>query len=472
MSAELEGEVRIQVTRELVSRWLGLFKSLSLYSWEHGGVEECARRVMRAVQEASVGGSGVDIAVRGDSLYIDGARLRPGGPSSLAYRSLVRLLTNARVSSVFVDVETVPRDLQLFGHLVLSVSERRLTAEEMRRELAVRGAAGISVTPMADEEEIPQDLEQRAFQRRVYTTSIGVLKSVFNEARARDRVNLRRVKRVVQQLMESFEHDAAYMLNLTAVKNYDEYTFNHSVNVGTLAIALGRAVGLSRRQLYVVGQAGMLHDLGKLCIPKLILNKPGRLTPEEREIVRSHPTEGFLMISKKQGVSAETIGVALGAYEHHMTVDGGGYPDPSVKRPLGALSRILAIVDRYDAMTSARVYRSAPISPHKALSILYHSHRQEVDQTLLRYFMNMLGCYPLGSAVRLSDDSVAVVVGSGAAPGLLHFPRVRLVLDRDGRPAPEAEVDLSERAKDPDGLRIVEALDGSAYGIDAIEYLL
>jgi HD-GYP domain-containing protein (c-di-GMP phosphodiesterase class II) len=273
-------------------------------------------------------------------------------------------------------------------------------------------------------------------------------------------------------MIDAIESDPSYMLTLTSVKNYDEYTFNHSVNVGVLAIALGRAVGLSRRELYVVGQAGLLHDLGKLCVPTEVLNKPGRLTPRERELVQAHPVEGFFSIATRIGVTSDTIAVALGAYEHHLNLDGSGYPSAASSREMGLLSRIVAIVDRYDAMTSARVYRSAPIPPPKALSILYHSQRAHVDQALLRYFMNMVSYYPLGTAVRLSDNSVGIVVGAASQDVLRHFPVVKIVLDAYGQAASGETIDLAANLKGPDLLHVVESLNAADYGIEAMDYIL
>jgi HD-GYP domain-containing protein (c-di-GMP phosphodiesterase class II) len=336
----------------------------------------------------------------------------------------------------------------------------------------VRGATQVEVILAGEETEDPADATPQELQRRIYLRSIGVLKGVFHEMRRKDRFSTRRVKRVVQEMIEKLELDPGYMLNLTSVKNYDEYTFNHSVNVGVLAIALGRSVGLSRRQLYVVGQAGMLHDIGKLCVPNEILNKPGALAPEERQRMQSHPVEGFLSIASKQGVSADTIAVTLAAYEHHLNPDGSGYPPPAAARSVGLLSRLVAIVDRYDAMTSARVYRSQPIPPPRALAMMYQAHAGAVDRTLLAYFMNMLGTYPIGTTVRLSDSSVGVVVSAADDPELWHLPSVRIVVDADGVQVDGDVVDLGADAKGSDSLRVVETLNAADYGIQTGDLIL
>jgi HD-GYP domain-containing protein (c-di-GMP phosphodiesterase class II) len=273
-------------------------------------------------------------------------------------------------------------------------------------------------------------------------------------------------------MIESLNFNPENLLNLTNLKNYDEYTFNHSVNVSVLGIALGRHIGLTRQQVYLIGQAGMLHDLGKLSVPKQILNKAGRLTPEERKAIKLHSIDGFLTAATQLGVSDVSIDIALASYEHHMNIDGTGYPTVPAAGAMGLFSRIVSIVDRYDAMTSSRVYRKQPIPPHKALAIMFHSQQSQHDKGILRYFMNMMGIFPLGTVVRLSDDSLGVVVGCPREPKLRHFPIVKLILEADGGTASAEKLDLSATAKDPEPMRVEEIVDASECGIEVMDYIL
>ncbi|MBW2415549.1 MAG: HD domain-containing protein [Deltaproteobacteria bacterium] len=470
-STESDGRT-ITLGRLLIARWMAVFKALGLYEWQHSGVRAAADRVLEVVALLDESGGEVQLAVRGDSIFVNSIRIREGGFSAVSYQSLERLLNLCDINTISMDAETPPNEIQVLAYLLRRITEGGSTADELARELEVRGVTSLVVTFAKGEKPQADMLEGKELQKRVYLGSIGVLKSVFHEAREKDRINSRRVKRVVQQLIESMETDPGYMLNLTSVKNYDEYTFNHSVNVSVLAVALARAVGLSRRQLCIVGQAGMLHDLGKLCIPKHVLNKKGRLTPDERLQVQTHPVEGFLSVASKQGVASDSIGVALGAYEHHLNIDGSGYPKVASARAIGLSSRILAIVDRYDAMTSARIYRTTPMAPPKALSILHQSQRTQTDQSLLRYFMNMLGCFPLGTVVRLSSGCIAIVVGRSTRDDVPHMPVVKLVLDEMGRPAPDDTIDLVSTLKDGEPLTVLEVLDAAEYGIEVLDYIL
>ena len=460
----------LQTRRELISHWMGLLRSVRLYDLGNETVTSLAGRILACTRRLVAGGAELEFLVRQDSIFIGGERVRESTVASSAYHAFVDLLSRAGLAAFRLDAETAPRELASFAQLLAEVGAGERAREELASELSVRGISRVEVL-LADDTALlsPRSLDREQITKRVYLRSIGVVKGVFHSMSRDGRVNARMVKRAVQQMVETVDSD--YLLNLTSLKNYDEYTFNHSVNVSVLAIALGRRVGLSRHQLYVLGQAGMLHDLGKLCVPREVLNKPGKLTPEERAVIESHPIEGFLAIASSLGVADETIPVALAAFQHHVNLDGTGYPQLVGDPSLGLLSRIVAVVDRYDAMTSARVYRKQPIPPWKALAIMYHRHAGHYDGALLRTFMNLLGAFPLGTAVELSDGCIAVVVGGNPEPRLRHLPMVRVLLDAGGQPANEV-VDLAAHAKDAEPLAVRQVVDPDAYGIEIMDYLL
>ena len=459
----------VQLGRDLISYWMGLMRALRLYERGNETLENVTGRILAAARELMAGEPGLEIRVRQDAIFLAGERLREGAVASSGYQGFVDLLRRSGVVRFELGEEATPEEVERFARLLAQVATGERRREELAPELSVQGITSIDVGLEDDREEGFQRFDNAEMARRVYLRSIGVIKSVFHHMRRDGRINARMVKRAVQQMIESVDH--GYMLDLTSLKNYDEYTFNHSVNVSVLAIALGRAVGLSRRQQYIVGQAGMLHDLGKLCCAKTILNKAGRLTPEERRAIQSHPVDGFISVATRLGVSDETIPVALAAFQHHANLDGSGYPAAATQGPISFLSRIVAIVDRYDAMTSERVYRKEAIPPAKALAILYR-HSAQLDPALFSSFLNLMGMFPLGTTVRLTDGSIAIVVEGNDDVQLRHLPKVRLVLDPEGCPAEGAVVDLSATAKDPEPITIAETVDPSAYGIELMDYLL
>jgi HD-GYP domain-containing protein (c-di-GMP phosphodiesterase class II) len=457
--------------RDLIVRLAALLKVTCLYDADNAALRSVSCDLRASVEALVDEGGECEIAIHEDALFVGGRRIRESLVASSSYQRVVDLLRAAHVGVLSIEPDADPRHLEAFARLVLEVGRGVREPGELPVELGVRGLTGIAISAARDRQG-PVRLNADQVAKRVYLRSISVVKTVFHEQRSRDRVSARRVKRVVQEMIESLDANPGYLLNLASLKNYDEYTFNHSVNVSVMAIALGRHVGLSRRQLYAIGQAGMLHDLGKLCIPKEILNKPGRLSPEEREIVNAHPVDGFISIATQLGVSSDSIPVALASYEHHVNEDGSGYPAAASARPKGLLSRIVSIVDRYDAMTSARVYRGHSIPPPRTLAIMYHRQRGHHDRLLLRYFMNLVGHYPLGTLVLLTDGSLGVVVEGAADPLLRRLPVVRVVTDQDGRRIPPVTVDLAAKAKESEPLGIAQVVDAAENGIDVMEYLI
>ncbi len=469
-----ESDARLlDAARDVVVRLTALLRACGLYVGENAALRAAAEALRGAIVTALDGGIEFELTVRGDSIYVGGLRLRESIVASTAYQRVVEMLRGATIATLRVDEGVTAGELELLARLISEAAHGKRRAEDITAELALRGAGAIAVDTEQVIAETPRELDPQLVAKRIYLRSIAVVKNVFHALRQGDRLAARRVKRVVQEMIESLEGNSGYLLNLTSLKNYDEYTFNHSVNTSVLAVALGRHVGLERRQLYALGQAGMLHDLGKLCLPLEILNKPTRLTPAERAVVELHPADGFLSIADQMGVVGDTLDVALAAYEHHVTESGKGYPPRSDARRKRLLSRIVSIVDCYDAMTSARVYRDAPITPPETLAQMFQGGRGDFDPMLLRCFMNLMGVYPIGTAVLLSDGCIGLVVAGQNDPELRHLPLVRVMVDADGRRlGSTSTVDLAATAKETDPLVISHVVNGARFGLSTLDAVL
>jgi HD-GYP domain-containing protein (c-di-GMP phosphodiesterase class II) len=458
--------------RDLVLRLAALGKSVGLYDANNAALRAVSEALRETVVDALDGGVELEITIQADSIFVAGLRVRESLVASTLYQRIIDLFRRCEICRVSIDESVTARELEEFVRLLIDVSSGRRRAADLETELSIRSLDNIAIGLGTVEALEDESLDAELIAKRVYLRSIGVVKTMFHDVQARDRVAARRVKRAVQEMIESIDSSPGYLMNLASLKNYDEYTFNHSVNVSVFAVALGRQVGLSRRLLYAVGQAGMLHDLGKLCIPKAVLNKPGALSAEERSVIEEHPVDGFLSIASHMGVSEETVPVAMAAYEHHVREGQVGYPSCAVHRPKGLLSKIVSIVDCYDAMTSARVYRGYPISPPDTLAMMYEEGRGAYDPALLRYFMNLMGCYPVGTVVLLADGSLAIVVAPAIDQALMRLPVVKVISDDAGHLVPPRVVDLAATAKDDEPLSVSQVLNAAEQCIDASKYLL
>ncbi len=465
-----EERQRLEQGREQIVLWSALLKAVHLYEPGNNSLVSVCERIRETSSALLQTDDEVEISSRRESIFVNGLRIRESAVAAEGYQRLIRILRGAHVGAFTIMDEVTDGELELFARLLEEAAGVGDPAA-LGRELLVRGVAHVKIQPVANVEDLSEELTAEQVARRAYLRAIDVVKTVFLELRSADRISGRRVKRAVVGMIDSLESNPASLMKLTSLKNYDEYTFNHSVNVSVLAIGLGQRIGLNRQQLYTLGQAGMLHDIGKLSIPKEILNKPGRLVPEERQVIELHPVQGFLSIAGKLGISADTHDVAIAALEHHLNSDGTGYPKVRAGRPKNLLSRIISIVDRYDAMTTDRIYRVA-LPPQKALAIMFNSQRGHHDETLLKYFMNLIGYYPLGTTVRLSDGSIGIVTGGSGKPELRMLPIVQIILDPGGNAAGGHTIDLTTEAHGQHPLGVAETVDAKAYGIEIMDYIL
>ena len=230
---------------------------------------------------------------------------------------------------------------------------------------------------------------------------------LFAEVRLGHAVQVDEVAPMVDEIAACIERDRSAILNVTRLKNKDEYTYLHSVAVCALMINLARQVGLPEHEVQQAGIAGLLHDVGKMSTPREVLEKPGRLDPEERRIIEDHPSAGYRMLKGGVGLGEIVLDVCL---HHHERIDGRGYPEGLSQEQLSVHARMSAICDVYDALTSHRPYK-LPWSPSEALAKMM-SWQGHFDQRLLRAFVASIGIFPLGGLVRLHSNRLAVVVGS------------------------------------------------------------
>ena len=302
----------------------------------------------------------------------------------------------------------------------------------------------------------------------VYREAVGSAKRILTEARLGKIPSLAEAQSAVSELVDGVLQDQNAMLALTLIKSYDEYLFNHSVNVSVLCIALGRALDLDAETIRELGLGALLHDIGKVHWPESLYQKPRGLSDEEWALVQRHPLDGAGIVEKMGAASSTAMEVIL---EHHLRYDRKGYPIVDSDKEPGFFGMIAQLADAYDAITTARIYQNA-FEPCKAMARLQSLAGTVFDPKLLEVFIRMVGIYPVGSLVRLSTGEMALVVK--ANPTDSSRPFVRLLFDRSGRRlADEQGVDLTEREPGTGQFRrtIIMAVDPASKNFDVAEYL-
>lgn len=248
--------------------------------------------------------------------------------------------------------------------------------------------------------------EEVARARQLQAKSKAAVTSMFQEARMGNAINIAEAAPLVDEINQSISRNPEAFLNISRLKTKDDYTYMHSVAVCGLMIALGKQMGLSHADLKDAGMAGLLHDVGKMMIPEEVLNKPGKLSDEEFEIVKNHPRRGWEVLNISEGANLVAMDVVL---HHHERVDGTGYPEKISGEALTLFARMGAVCDVYDALTSNRCYKNG-WEPSEALRKMAEWRNGHFDERVFHAFVKTIGIYPTGTLVKLKSGRLAVVI--------------------------------------------------------------
>ncbi len=221
--------------------------------------------------------------------------------------------------------------------------------------------------------------------------------------------NLRKLKRFTQKAVRLIIEDESILMGLTTIKNYDEYTFNHSVNAAIYSLGIGRRLGFTKGTMMELGMAALLHDVGKAKIPREILNKPSHLDEDEWDVMRKNPVLGAEIALGLKQLSEISPRIAIGIFDHQLKNDFSGYPRLFRKKKISLFGRIIKIANAYDAMTTPKNYKLIPYTPGQALAVMLKDQGIDFDPILLKIFIGLVGIYPIGSLLLLDTREVGIV---------------------------------------------------------------
>jgi len=286
--------------------------------------------------------------------------------------------------------------------------------------------------------------------------------------------NVKKIKRVVQGIVDQILNEETSLIGLTTIRDYDEYTFTHSVNVCIFSVALGKRLGFNKLQLYDLGLAALFHDIGKSRVPSEIINKAEGLNEDEWRLIASHPWMGALALFQLRGQQDLPYRAMVVAHEHHMKLDMTGYPRPIRPRSLSMFSKIVAVADGFDAATSRRSYQTTPLTPAQVLQEMRDNPRRGMDPVVVKAFINLTGIYPVGTLVVLDTFELGIVHAVNSIPEMLSRPIVRVISDTQGNLLhPGTLVDLAEQLEDGMYRRtIIKTENPDRYGIRVGDYFL
>ena len=442
---------RARLADDLLRRLAAAIRGAQLYSPGHPLVTRSVTSLLETLATAHQYTPSVTIGIVGEDLVVGDIPIRDAASTM---GELMRRVQQAGIERIVID-----RGVQ-------SDEIVRLVEAVSRSELGDQTAAlsrlpHIRVGRLQVDEQTDAGVGDIATFRKLYGDAVKVAETLWESTGVEGIPDADAARGMVDSLAQAVAQNRTALLALTALKNYDNYTFTHMVNVSILTMGQARGVGIDGSLLREFGLAALMHDIGKVKTPNEILNKPDKLTEQEYEILKKHTVDGAQILRKTPEMP--TLAPVV-AFEHHLRADGTGYP--SAQRPqLNLATTLCGIADVYDAMRSQRVYQPA-FPTDRILAVLQRNDGKQFDQNLVRRFVQLVGIYPVGNIVRLYNGEIAVVMKAHAPDP--YRPCVRILMTADEMPlANPIEVNLWEMAEEQDNA-IQAPLDPAEYGIDPL----
>lgn len=430
-------------------------------------------RVLYSLLEALLQESGeVSLLLRQSTLFFNGSKVRFAFNNYDLFRFLSEEMKKRGVGQLSFMPGLTEDELRGFLALLSQKPSRSGdTAAAFGAHLTAARVLHVYVEPPAIYEDLRGGERETL---KLFFMGISHLKEVFAKFRRGETLPINLTRRLMHSLFNHIVNNEAFALGLTSIKNFDDYTLNHSMNVCILAVALGRRLGLDKNELTDLGISAFFHDYGKMEIPREILDKPGKLEKSEWAVMETHPQLGAEKLMRLKETSALPVGAINVAMEHHIKEDLNGYPILHKKKDISLYSKIVKVCDVYDALTTPRPYRDHTFRADEALATMVTEAGVDFDPIIIKVFAQMLGLYPVGTLVRLDTGELAIVFEPNSEPALSNRPRVRLITDPGGQKVGGEVVDLAET--DPETGKhprsIVRALDPHKLGIRVADYFL
>ena len=446
---------RFQLADELLRRFAASLRSAQLYSPGHPIIGRNLESLSAAFQMLHSLQPTATIGLVGEEVIVDDmpmAKADTLGP-------FVRRLQQSGIERITVDRGVTVDEITEFLAAIMAVDTRE-------GDLADRFPAmpHIRVGRVSVEQRVEGSLTDMATIKRLYNDAVSVAGNVWESAQTEGRPDPTVARSMIDGLAQAVAQNRTALLALTTLKNYDNYTFTHMVNVSILTMGQARGLGIDGPLLREFGLAALMHDIGKVRTPLEVLNKPDKLTDDEFAIMKRHVVDGAEILRMTPDVPALAPVVA---FEHHLRIDGSGYPAGVSRSSLNIGTMLCSIADVYDAMRSQRRYQQA-FPTDRILAVMKRNDGTQFDQHLVRRFVQLIGIYPVGNLVRLNTGEVAVVMTVYAPDP--YRPHVRVLIDRDGKRL-ELPVELNLWETDDDPRRpasVVAPLDPADYQLDPL----
>jgi HD-GYP domain-containing protein (c-di-GMP phosphodiesterase class II) len=477
-SVEAGGDAYIRrAGKGLILALYAALRAIRLYPLENAAVQNAAEELTTLTKEMLEHEHELEMRVSGEFVFINSVRLRLDLDNYASFSHLLSVFRAAGIGSLQLHRTPTLKEWQRFLAFLNVPSNdqpadrfEQLSAKLQQQELEVFEIG----EPMAQQVNEQDREKSKEVAKKTYAQSVAVTKDLMTSVRLGRSPNIKKIKRIVQGIVDQILNEETSLIGLTTIRDYDEYTFTHSVNVCIFSVALGKRLGLGKIQLYDLGMAALFHDIGKSRVPSEILNKSGGLTDDEWRLIAAHPWLGALALFQLRGQQELPYRAMIVAHEHHMKIDLSGYPRPVRERSLSMFSKIVAVADGFDAATSRRSYQTTPLTPAQVMMEMRDNPRRGMDPVVVKAFINLTGIYPVGTLVILDTFELGIVHAANPIPEMLSRPIVRIISDEQGNLLnPGTLHDLAEQSAEGVFLRtIIKTENPERYGIRVGDYFI
>ncbi len=477
-SVEVGGDAYIRRSgKTLILAVYAALRAIRLYPLENAAVQNAVAELTQLADDLIGHEHEVEMRVSGEFVFINTVRLRLDLDNYASFSHLLSVFRAVGIGSLQLHHAPSAKEWQRFLALLSSPSTEPPAArfEQLSGKLTQQELTVFEIgEPMAQPADEHEREKSKEVAKKTYAQSVAVTRDLMTSVRMGRSPNIKKIKRVVQGIVDQILNEETSLIGLTTIRDYDEYTFTHSVNVCIFAVALGKRLGLGKVQLYDLGMAALFHDIGKSRVPSDILNKSSGLSDDEWRLIAAHPWMGALSLFQLKGQQDLPYRAMIVAHEHHMKIDLSGYPRPIRDRSLSMFSKVVAVADGFDAATSRRAYQTVPLTPAQVMQEMRDNPRRGMDPVVVKAFINLTGIYPVGTLVILDTFELGIVHAVNPVPEMLSRPVVRIISDEQGNLVhPGTLFDLAEQNRDGVYLRtIIKTENPERYGIRTGDYFV
>jgi HD-GYP domain-containing protein (c-di-GMP phosphodiesterase class II) len=446
-STEDRSFLRVQ-GESLIIHLFAAGRTLRLYDAANRAAQRALSEVMQPIRRLLDREGRVFVRVSNDMMLINEYRVHVEPQHYQPFEYWITEMKKRGVEAIEFADGVREEDVAVFLVEFFKSGEGEDVCTEIANRLQTAGVSTIMLTKWIERETTLTDAPRRGSDvrqesNRVYFRTVALMGNVLRTAEEKQLLQVRKAKRLTQQMVDIIQTDESMLLGLTSIKNFDAYTFAHCVNVCILSMLIADRMRMDKADVARLGVAALMHDIGKTYVPATILNSTGNLSDREWDLMKYHTFFGVKELARVHALR-EAVDSMFVAIQHHAQYNNDGYPQRPGGWNLRLFSRIVTVADYYDAMTAWRTYQKEPITPDRALNFILQKAGSIFDPFVAKIFVQAMGLYPVGTIVELDRGEIGVVTRQNADTRFLHRPVVEVV-SSEGDNVRREIIDLAER---------------------------